>query len=125
MGVDFYTCNRCGETFPDCGPYVSCEGCGTVWCCDECAEEDGFVAEYCKKYDVYGYEDMNNEREIRGCDYSYCSDSCPEYVGESCKYCRNEDYDDLTLLNKALELLKMSREELVDLINKEKESEEK
>lgn len=68
---------------------------------------------------------MNNEREIRGCDYSYCSDSCPEYVGESCKYCRNEDYNDLTLLNKALELLKMSREELVDLINKEKESEEK
>lgn len=49
MGVVFYTCNRCGETFPDCGDYVSCEGCGTVWCCDECAEEDGFVAEYCKK----------------------------------------------------------------------------
>jgi hypothetical protein len=31
-----------------------------------------------------------------------------------------EDYDDETLLNKALELLKMSREELVNIINKEK-----
>ena len=27
MGVDFYSCHYCEETFPDCGSYVSCE-CG-------------------------------------------------------------------------------------------------
>ena len=119
MSIDYYSCNNCGETFPDCGDYVSCEGCGTNWCCDECAEEDGFIAQHCKKYNVYGYSDMEAEREIRDCEYSYCSDECPESVGDSCKYCRNEDYDDLTLLNKALELLHMKREELVEVINKE------
>lgn len=116
MSIDYYSCNNCGETFPDCGDYISCEGCGTSWCCDECAEEDGYVAEHCKKYDVYGYSDLDDERRIRDCEYSYCND-CPEYVSDSCKYCRNEDYDDLTLLNKALEMLHMKREELVEVYN--------
>lgn len=43
MGVEFYTCDNCGETFADCGEYVSCETCWTKWCCDECAEEDGYA----------------------------------------------------------------------------------
>lgn len=25
MGVDFYTCQNCGETYPDCGPTAGCE----------------------------------------------------------------------------------------------------
>lgn len=25
MGVDFYSCDNCGETFPDCGTYIHCE----------------------------------------------------------------------------------------------------
>lgn len=25
MGVDFYPCTNCGETFPDCGPYHICD----------------------------------------------------------------------------------------------------
>ena len=41
MGVEFYTCNYCGETFSDCGGFVGCE-CGTKWCDDECAEADGY-----------------------------------------------------------------------------------
>lgn len=41
MGVDWYPCVKCGETFPDCGPHVSCD-CGNYWCSDECAEKDGF-----------------------------------------------------------------------------------
>ena len=28
MGVEFYTCNYCRETFYDCGGFVGCE-CGT------------------------------------------------------------------------------------------------
>ena len=35
MGVDFYVCRACDETFPDCGPYVRCEGCGKPYCGDE------------------------------------------------------------------------------------------
>ena len=102
-----------------CKSYDEYEGCETNWFCDDCAEEYGFIAQHCKKYNVYGYSDMEAEREIRDCEYSYCSDECPEFVGDSCKYCRNEDYDDLTLLNKALELLHMKREKLVEVINKE------
>jgi hypothetical protein len=41
MGVDFYVCRACDETFPDCGPYVRCEGCGKPYCGDECADIDG------------------------------------------------------------------------------------
>ena len=25
MGVDYYSCDNCGETFPDCGIYIHCE----------------------------------------------------------------------------------------------------
>lgn len=57
MGVDFLVCKKCGETFCDYGEYVSCD-CGEHWCCDECAEEDGYSQDECKKgYEVYdGYE---------------------------------------------------------------------
>ena len=41
MGVDFYVCRACDETFPDCGAYVCCEGCGHLYCGDECADIDG------------------------------------------------------------------------------------
>lgn len=37
MGVDWYSCRNCGDTFPDCGDFVSCE-CGEHWCDYDCAE---------------------------------------------------------------------------------------
>lgn len=40
MGVDFIPCEKCGETFPDCGPYTWCEDCG-VYLCTGCANELG------------------------------------------------------------------------------------
>lgn len=88
MSVDYYSCNYCGETFPDCGDYVSCEGCGNCWCSEECAEEQGFRI------------DVDNDEE-----YS-----------TSCNFCRGEDYEDYELLEKALELLKISREDLIKLM---------
>lgn len=117
MGVDFYICHNCEETFPDCGEYVSCESCGTKWCCEECAEEEGYIEEHCTKYNVFGYSDLKDEQRIRKCEKTYCSD-CEFYVPDSCKFCRKEDYEDYILLNKALELLNMTRE---DLIQKMKE----
>ncbi len=38
MGVDFYPCKDCGETFPDCGSYVFCEGCSSRFCHNDCAD---------------------------------------------------------------------------------------
>ncbi len=38
MGVDFYACDRCHETFPDCGPYAICNECSNRLC-DYCMNE--------------------------------------------------------------------------------------
>jgi len=87
MSVDYFTCQRCKENFNDCGDYVSCENCGTCWCCDDCAELDGYKAEY---------------------------DENDEVIKDSCKYCRKEDFEDNVLLNKAMELLNCDREYLIN-----------
>ena len=71
MGVEFYTCDNCGSTFPDCGEYVSCETCWTKW----------------------------------------------HYVPDSCKYCRKEDYTDNVLLDYCMELLGVTRDQLVEKYN--------
>lgn len=39
MGIDFYTCSYCDETFPDCGRYFRCD-CGRMFCSDECGKRD-------------------------------------------------------------------------------------
>ena len=62
MGVEFYTCNYCGETFSDCGGFVGCE-CGIKWCDDECAEADGYISEHCSLHpDLDDYDLMYNYR---------------------------------------------------------------
>jgi len=91
MGVDFYACNYCGETFCDVGDFVSCD-CGNKWCCEECAKEEGFT------------EEIKNE-----------------YGEGTCKYCREEDFIDSELLEYALVGLKLTREELITMYKSEKE----
>lgn len=44
MGVDWYGCHYCGETFPDCGFYLMCD-CGNRWDSKECAEAEGYREE--------------------------------------------------------------------------------
>lgn len=85
MGVDFYICNRCSDTFPDCGDYEQCD-CGRHWCSEYCATEEGLIQ----------------------------SDYDPEegYRENHCSFCRGEAADDEHLLKYALKLLKMSREKL-------------
>jgi len=90
MGVDYYVCQSCEDTFSDCGYFVSCI-CGYRWCCDECAENDGVVAEY-------------DEKTGEKLDES-----------ETCKFCRNEDFTDWELFKFARALLGKSREEVVEL----------
>lgn len=121
MSVDYLTCNCCEENFPDCGYYVSCESCGTHWCSDECAEEDGYISEHCKKFPILSDRDEMEDYREKNCDYEDCTD-CPYYKPDSCKYCRNEDYSDNVLLEKALELLNMSREDLIKIVNNDEKN---
>lgn len=95
MGVDYYSCNFCGETFPDCGHYVNCE-CGYNWCSEECAEADGYIYKE--------WEEDGEEKE------SY-----------SCNFCREEDFESSELLQFALEKLNLTREDLVDEFKKSKQ----
>lgn len=92
MGVDFKICKNCNDTFPDCGYYVYCEGCGNKWCSDECAEADGYRV------------DVDNKEE-----YS-----------TSCNYCREEDFSDSELLRFALQLAETSRSELIEMYKQTK-----
>ena len=109
MGVDYYVCEYCGETFPDAGYYVSCEECGTRWCSDSCAEEEGYVECHCSKA---GFDIEDNM--YCGENEDYCSD-CKYYVQDSCGSCRGEIIEDWELLDFALDKLKLNREELVEL----------
>lgn len=120
MGVDWYPCKRCGTTYPDCGDYVSCS-CGKSWCSDKCAEEDGYIQEYCKLGKLI--DDQIAEEECEFADKDNNCWQCSDYVEESCKYCREEDFDDAVLLEYALVGLKMSREELIECFMADKEEE--
>jgi hypothetical protein len=97
MGVDWYSCETCGETFPDCGDYVWCE-CGRHWCSDDCAESDGFRQEE----DGYTPKGSSYEQET------------------SCNYCRGEEFEDAEVLNLALEILGKSRDELAKILKERK-----
>lgn len=88
MGIDYYSCKFCGEGFSD--------------------MSDGYVN--CEK-----------------CGNRWCDMECAENDGiiiiedgysESCKYCRGEDFDTERKLIKALELLKISENELIEIMRK-------
>ncbi len=81
MGVDFFPCDRCGESICDCGDYIRCcDNCGRRWCGMECAAADGFVPES-------GDGDMQDR---------------------TCNFCRNEDVEDSPLLHYLLKRFGLS-----------------
>jgi hypothetical protein len=86
MGVDFWICHFCKDTFPDCGDYTRCNTCEIHWCSDDCAIEEGWI---------------DSEEED---DYGNSSSTC--------SFCRNESAEDSDLLDFALEKLGISREDL-------------
>lgn len=112
MSVDYYVCKSCEDTFSDCGKYISCESCGTRWCGETCAEEDGYIKEHCSLHPDLDDYDLMTEYRIKHCGFGSCAD-CGYFVPDSCKYCREEDFDDDVLLEHALELLDMTRDELI------------
>lgn len=116
MSIEYLICERCEKTFADCSGYTVCESCNTHWCSDECAEEDGYVREHCKLHLDLDDRDLMEEYREGHCNYDDCCD-CPHYESASCKYCRKEDYDDSLLLNYCMELLSVTREELIEKYN--------
>lgn len=92
MGVDYYTCDYCGKTFPDCCYYISCD-CTRMWCSDVCAEKDG-------------YENRENEEIEDGDDLI------------SCNFCRGEDVVDSDLLKFMIKHFKTTRSKMIDLYYK-------
>jgi hypothetical protein len=86
MGVDFWICHFCHDTFPDCGDYTRCNTCELHWCSGSCAEAEGYIMS--EDEDEYG-EAMT-----------------------SCDFCRGESAEDSDLLEYALEKLGMSRDDL-------------
>lgn len=119
MGVDFYPCKSCGEVFCDCGEYVCCIECGSKWCSDDCASDDGYEKECCKLGKDVEEQYCNEKCEFTDEEGS-CS-KCNNYVYEGCNYCRHEDYEDSELLKYALEALDMSRNDLIEAINLQKQ----
>jgi hypothetical protein len=99
MGVDFLACETCGDTFPDCGDYVSCE-CGRRWCSDSCAESDGFREEE----DGFTPKDSNWGQDT------------------SCDFCRGEDFEDYEILAEVLALLGKTRKDIIEILKVKKEA---
>ncbi len=98
MGVDFYTCDHCAATFPDCGPYARCESCNQKLC-PRCMREfavDNPMA------DVANDPDYQPESDDDDCEY----DQCP--------FCANLVVSDDSLLEFALEQLCVSKEVLIE-----------
>ena len=89
FGIDYLVCDECGKAFPACAEdYRGCS-CGKTFC-EDCVEDAKFA--------------KNKNGGIK-------ENKWGEPV--SCKYCRGEEITDDALLEKALKLLKMSREDLI------------
>lgn len=88
LGVDYYSCKNCEETFPDCGHYGHCSKCETMFC-GNC---------YDKFVKTYGEIDKSHAR------YSWYGVSLPE-----CDHCNGKKVNDSDLLKFALGKLKVTK----------------
>lgn len=123
MGVDYLTCENCGNNFPDCGHFVTCENCGRDWCDYNCANADGYTEEYCKKgFEIEEQYCIDEDECTRG--FKEGCFGCDNYIEESCSHCRGEEFEDCDLIETALKLLNIGREKLIEkhkkMIDKQK-----
>lgn len=97
MGVDFYTCENCERTFPDCGPYFSCTGCYSRFCSDKCGVKQIVQEE--------GEEDDGN------------------YLEEvtSCIFCRKESVTDHDMVHFLLKKAGLTYDQAVQIFREEPE----
>jgi len=65
MGIDYYTCAKCSDNFPDCSNHAYCEKCENFFCSNDCARlkpideeesEDNTNCCLCRKEHVTDYD---------------------------------------------------------------------
>lgn len=113
MSAEILTCKVCNENYHECdGDRVICD-CGEKWCSTMCAELNGYKKNGCSdvKYDCETYN-LNGDRDCEYCEY-YVQD-------KSCGHCRGEIISDEYILEKALFLLKMTKEDIENLLKEER-----
>lgn len=102
MGVDYYACQNCGRTFPDCGNYFSCYTCDSRYCSDECGGKE------------YVPEDPGEEEEEEK-DWE---------VATTCILCRRETIRDSDLVSFLCQKLNLTYDQAADLYRKENKVED-
>lgn len=90
MGVDFYACDNCGETFCDAGDYFRCD-CGDKFCSTECGGSETTDA-----------DDTIDDEEVI-----------------SCIHCRRESATASDLLYFMLKKYNLTYEEALEMYKKE------
>lgn len=116
MSVDLLKCKHCERIFADCEDFIICENCFEVWCCESCAEADGYVPDKCSL--GYKISDCSPEDEDE-CNEEWCSD-CDNFVIGTCGYCREEKFTDEELLEFAIKKLGLeTKEQLNELLKNE------
>ena len=109
MGVDFYSCDECGEIYDDCGGmYNNCEDCGRM-ICFECQVQLGM-----RSKPVY----FDKGAKAIG-DYWKNSDWTDRNGGlrksnklTSCPHCKNEIIDNEKMLDYLLDKYELTKEQL-------------
>lgn len=104
MGVDFFSCDGCGESICDCGSYIKCRKCEHRWCDLTCAIKNG------------GYKYNDDEDD---------DDYDDDYEEQSCKFCRKEEAEDSDLLNFLIKKYKLNRKTVVQLYFESKDKKRK
>lgn len=105
MGVDFYACANCEETFPDCGEYYSCEQCSRAYCSTDCAAFTPIVP-------FVSTEDEDAE------DHYYEDDE------KQCGVCAKTTVDYYLVYKSLLKHFKITKEEALQIWRNDKEEDE-
>lgn len=90
MGVDFYACDNCGDTFPDCGDYFRCD-CEAKFCCTECG----------------GYKSVEPEEDV------------DDHEVITCIHCRMESATSDDLLHFLLKKFDLTHDQAMEMYRKE------
>lgn len=82
MGVEFFPCDHCGDSICDAGHYEQCNyNCCRRWCCDQCAEADGYKA-------------LPSEEEAEA-----AGEEWDEDAEGTCAFCRKEQFTETQMLD--------------------------